>query len=226
MRSIATLVFLLPFTCVFGAAVPGAPNATVSARTDGGFAVSCRTFTLYGGSDPALTAWCQNEQGDYVDSTLALNGCIANDNGILACQAGGATGGVAPFMDFPPALSCTRAAETAREVPPMSSSNSTTALATIMVNLVATWVPNSTRELLPTDIGLSFKQQSSSVLSSECWIPKTFVQSRVAVSGSHLLESPSAKYYNAVSTAGLSRRIWFNLTSSDLLNVSGLWDSQ
>jgi hypothetical protein len=143
MRSIATLVILLPFTRVFGAAVPGAPNATVSARTDGGFAVTCRTFTLYGGSDPALAAWCQNEQGDYVDSTLALNGCIANEyanllrfsrvrsNSFLRvamaswpAKPAEASGRVAPSMDFPPALSCTRAAEMAREVPPMSSSNS------------------------------------------------------------------------------------------------------
>ncbi|KAJ7875818.1 Cyanovirin-N [Mycena leptocephala] len=97
MRSIATLL-LLSSASVLGAAVR-APNTTISAR-DGDFAATCRTFTLFSGSNPSLDAACESEGGQFLLTTISLNECIANDNGVLACQAGGGYGGSCSTIGF------------------------------------------------------------------------------------------------------------------------------
>ncbi|KAJ7476030.1 Cyanovirin-N [Mycena latifolia] len=99
MRSIATLL-LLSSASVLGAAVRGAPNTTISARIDGDFAATCRTLTIFSGSNPSLEAFCESEAGQFIRSTISLNECVANDNGVLACQPGGGYGGSCNTLGF------------------------------------------------------------------------------------------------------------------------------
>ncbi|KAJ7912302.1 hypothetical protein B0H13DRAFT_2327469 [Mycena leptocephala] len=99
MRSLAT-VLLFSSASVFGAAVLGAQNTTISARIDGGFAATCRTLTVFSGTNPSLKAFCANEAGVFVSSTVLLNGCIANDAGVMACQQNGGYGVTCTTLGF------------------------------------------------------------------------------------------------------------------------------
>ncbi|KAJ7476059.1 hypothetical protein FB451DRAFT_1397418 [Mycena latifolia] len=96
MRFISTLFLLSSASALgaLGAAVRGTTNTTISARVDGGFAGSCGLFNfdLWRDGDPALTANCESQTNQFTLSTLFLNECVANNNGVLACRAGGAYG--------------------------------------------------------------------------------------------------------------------------------------
>ncbi|KAJ7701577.1 CVNH domain-containing protein [Mycena rosella] len=99
MYSLATLL-LLSSASAFGAAVLGTENS-IAARIDGGFASTCRTITIYGGSNPGISAYCANSAGNYVQTNrLSLNGCIANDNGVMACQQNGGYGSSCNTLGF------------------------------------------------------------------------------------------------------------------------------
>ncbi|KAF8139439.1 Cyanovirin-N [Mycena galopus ATCC 62051] len=99
MRSFAILL-LLSSAYVYGAAVLGAQSTTISARTDGGFAATCRTLTIFSGSKPFLKAFCANEAGTFVSTTISLNGCVANDAGVMACQQNGGYGASCTTLGF------------------------------------------------------------------------------------------------------------------------------
>ncbi|KAJ7476044.1 hypothetical protein FB451DRAFT_1557857 [Mycena latifolia] len=90
MRSISTL-FLLSSASALGAAVRGTTNTTISARADGGFVASCRDIAISNDSpsNPLLEVFCINQEDQFIGSGFSLNECVANNNGVLACRAGG-----------------------------------------------------------------------------------------------------------------------------------------
>ncbi|KAJ7688741.1 Cyanovirin-N [Mycena rosella] len=101
MRSITTLL-ILSSASVFGAAVLGTQNTTISTRHDGGFGATCSGFALSGDSSSnyILRASCPNNDGTVIFSSLYLNGCVANDNGVLACQKNGGYGSTCETLGF------------------------------------------------------------------------------------------------------------------------------
>ncbi|KAJ7688734.1 hypothetical protein B0H17DRAFT_1202810 [Mycena rosella] len=80
MCSITTLL-ILSSASVFGAAVLGTKNTTISTRHDGGFGATCSGFALSGDSSSnyILRASCPNNDGTVIYSSLYLNSCVANE---------------------------------------------------------------------------------------------------------------------------------------------------
>ena len=78
-ETMLSTIFLL---LLASASVFGAPNATLFARTDGGYARSCLDVGIDSGprgSDPLLRAVCHDASGKLLLSALKLNQCIANE---------------------------------------------------------------------------------------------------------------------------------------------------
>ncbi|KAJ7587548.1 Cyanovirin-N [Mycena floridula] len=75
--------------CTLGAL--GAPVEETITRSileaSGGFTSSCSGTTL--NSNAVLTSKCGDGSGGTITTSIALNGCIANDNGALNARTGG-----------------------------------------------------------------------------------------------------------------------------------------